>query len=92
MINGNVQAFIEGLYYGDERFFLYNGMKYFIQGYYENEKPILVLYVLEPADNDFKWQAISDNNDYPVAEFENAKIWGGKSFWEAEKDMTWVDC
>ena len=92
MINGNAHAFVEGLHYGDERFFLYNGMKYFIQGYYENDKPMLVLYILDPADNDFKWQVVSDNDDYPVSEFENAKIWDGKSFWEAEKDMTWVDC
>ena len=92
MINGNAHAFVEGLHYGDERFFLYNGMKYFIQGYYENDKPMLVLYILDPADNDFKWQVVSDNDDYPVSEFENAKIWNGKSFWEVEKDMTWVDC
>lgn len=92
MINGNVNEFMDGLYYGDERFFLYDGKKYFIQGYFENEKPTLELYVLEPLDDDFHWRVFSDNKDYPVSKFEEAKIFGGKTFWEIEKDVEWVDC
>ena len=92
MINGNVQEFVEGLHYGDERFFLYNGKKYFIQGYFENEKPMLELYVLEPPDSDFEWRVFSDDKNYPVAEFEEAKIFDVKSIWEIEKEIEWVDC
>ncbi|MCM1523374.1 MAG: hypothetical protein NC120_02840 [Ruminococcus sp.] len=92
MINGDVKEFINGLYYGDERFFTYNKSKYFIQGYSQNQKPMLVLYVLEPADNNFKWQAVSENSDYPVSEFEEAKIFNGKTFWEAEQEIEWLDC
>ena len=32
MLNGDVNEFVDGLYYGDERVFLYKGQKYFIQG------------------------------------------------------------
>ena len=95
MINGDAREFIDGLHYGDERFFLYNGKKYFIQGYYDsstNEKPMLEVYVLEPDDNDFEWRAFSKDNNYPVAEFESAKILDGKTFWEVEKEIEWVDC
>ena len=92
MINGSAIEFIEGLHYGDERFFLYNGNKYFIQGYFENKKPMLELYVIEASDNDFEWRAFSEDNNYPVEEFENAKIFDGKNFWEVEKDIEWVDC
>ena len=74
MINGNANEFIEGLYYGDERFFLYDGMKYFIQGYFENEKPMLEVYVLEPSDSNFEWRVFSNNKNYPVLEFEEAKM------------------
>ena len=35
MINGNANEFIDGLYYGDERFFMYNQKKYFIEGWTE---------------------------------------------------------
>jgi hypothetical protein len=87
-----VTEFIDGLHYGDERFFLYNGNKYFIQGYTENAKPLLVLYILEDPNNDFKWQAISTDKNFPVADFENAAIFNGKTFWEVEKDIEWVDC
>lgn len=92
MINGNVREFIDGLHYGDERFFIYDKCKYFIQGYFINEKPLLELYILEPEDNDFKWWAVSKDNNYPVTEFENAKLFNGKSFWEVEKNIEWVDC
>lgn len=34
MINGDVKEFIDGLYYGDERFFTFKGCKYFLQGEY----------------------------------------------------------
>lgn len=91
MINGDVNEFIDGLYYGDERFFLYNGRKYFIQGYYINGKPMLELYVLESSENDFSWQRISTDNNYPVADFESEKLFDGKSFWEIENDLEWVD-
>ncbi len=37
MINGDANEFVNGVYYGDERFFLYDGKKCFIQGYFENE-------------------------------------------------------
>lgn len=43
MINGNVNEFVSGLYYGDERWFLLNNKKYFIQGWVENDKFTLIL-------------------------------------------------
>lgn len=91
MINGDVKDFINGLHYGDERFFIYDNKKYFIQGYIENEQPVLEIYVLDPIDCDFKWRALSPNNSYPVLEFENAKIFNNKSFWDVEKEIEWVD-
>ena len=74
MINGDVNDFIDGLYYGDERFFIFKGSKYFLQGYYVEGKPMLELYVLKPADSNFEWRAISENESYPVPEFENAHL------------------
>lgn len=28
---------------------------------------------------------------YPVESFLEAKIWNGKSFWDVEQDIEWVD-
>ena len=92
MINGNTQEFIDGLYYGGERFFIYDGNKYFIQGYCEDEIFKLELYIIENAENDFEWHVCSQNAQYLVNAFENAKIFNGKTFWDVEKDIEWVDC
>ena len=53
MINGDAREFIDGLHYGDERFFCYKGYKYFIQGYYIDGKPLLEMYAIESEDNNF---------------------------------------
>ncbi len=92
MINGDAKEFIDGLYYGDERFFIYNKSKYFIQGYYTGEKPMLEIFILEPSDSNFEWRVISENESYPVSEFENAKIFNEKTFWQVEQEIEWVDC
>lgn len=92
MINGDVNEFIDGLYYGDERFFCYGGNKYFLQGYYVDGKPMLELYVVENPAVNLEWRMISNNGEYPVEGFENAQIFNGKSFWEIEKEIEWVDC
>lgn len=33
--NGNVREFIDHIHYGDEFWFLYNGTKYFLEGWIE---------------------------------------------------------
>jgi hypothetical protein len=91
VINGEAREFIDGLHYGDERFFLYKGKKYFIQGFYKDGKPMLEVYIFEPSDSKFEWRAFSEDSSYPVAEFENAKIFDGKTFWDVEQEIEWVD-
>lgn len=91
MIHDDVNEFIDGLHYGEERFFLYDGNKYFLQGRYVERKPMLELYVIENPAVDFEWHMTSDDGEYPVEAFENAKIFNGKSFWEIEKEIEWVD-
>ena len=91
MINGNVNEFIEGLYWGDERIFLYNGQKFFIQGYLKDEALTLFLDRWIPPADDYIWNKAGDRNNYPVEDFLNAKIFDGKSFWEVEQEIEWVD-
>ena len=91
MKNVDVNVFIDGLHYGDERFFRYDGNKYFLQGYCVDGKPMLELYIIENPEMDFEWHMTSYNGEYPVEEFENTKIFKGKFFWEIEKEIEWVD-
>ena len=92
MIDGDPKEFVEDLHYGDERIFLYDGHRYFIQGYTtEDGKLALEIFGLDPDNFDYLWTVSSDDKNYPVAEFERAPIFNGKTFWEAEKDIQWVD-
>ena len=53
---------------------------------------MLELYIIENPEMDFEWRVISENDEYPVEEFENAKIFNGRSFWEIETEIEWIDC
>ena len=43
MIDGNVNEFVDNLYYGSEMYFVFKGIKYFIQGWCKNGIHHLVL-------------------------------------------------
>jgi hypothetical protein len=70
LINGSAKEFIEGLHYGDERSFLWNGRKYFIHGFFENEKPMLELYILESSDSDFECRVFLCEQDLGCSPYE----------------------
>ena len=53
MKNGNVQEFVDHIHYGDELWFLYNGTKYFLEGWIENDILELVLYEMKENGQDY---------------------------------------
>ena len=92
MINGNLKEFIDGLYYGDERVFVYHNIKYFIQGFFEEEQYKLMLDIWEPksSNTSYIWEK-GDKNGYPVEKFLKEKLFEGKTFLDIEQDIEWVD-
>ena len=91
MINGNVNEFVEHIYYGDELVFIYDNKKFFFQGWYEDGINILTLDMFEPSSDDYIWIMKDKNKKKLAEEFLKAKVFNGKSFWEIEKEITWVD-
>ena len=94
MINGNINDFIDKITYGDEVIFTYQGKKFFIQGYRENDvdgKCILYLSQLEPPVDGYFGVYKGGERLYPVNEFLNTPIWNGKTFMDIEKNVEWVD-
>ncbi len=91
MINGNINEFIDKLVYGDEVTFVFEGKKFFVQGYPDDGIYTLYLDQWEPPADDYIFICRGSDKDYPVNEFLEAKIWDGKSFWEIEKEVEWVD-
>ena len=49
----------------------------------------LCLYEMTNKGKTYVWKGDSDH--YPVEAFLKAKIWNGKSFWDIEQDIEWVD-
>lgn len=118
MINGNINEFISGLYYGDERVFVYNGVKYFIQGYMCDNALTLFLDIWDSVSSDsfpleddyddydrkikasentvkaykYYWRQAGDKHNYPVEQFLQTPLFDGKTFWEVEQEIEWVDC
>ena len=95
MINGNVNEFIDGLYYGDERWFIYRKIKYFIQGWVKDGKYTLMLDQMnpDPGSDWCLWEETKDEskNGEVVESFLASKIFDGKTFWEVEHEIEWVD-
>lgn len=92
MIDGNVNEFVDYIHDGAELVFLYKGQKFFLQGFFEDEKYTLVLDRWEPPADDYIWVGVGGSKGFPVKEFLDAPIWDGRTFWEVERQMQWVDC
>ncbi len=92
MINGNPSEFINMIYTCQDIVFIYNNVKYWFQGYMTESGVHMEVFQTEPAKDEYVWeyngQSISDGQ----MAFQEAKIFNGKSFWEVEADIEWVDC
>lgn len=89
MINGNVSEFVNHIYYGDELWFKFEGEKFFLEGW--NNDGILELTLFEMKENGMKYVWKGNSKQYPAEDFLDAPIWNGKTFWEVENEIEWVD-
>lgn len=95
MKDGNVNEFIDKLYYEDH-YVLYNGSKYFFNGcrlkFDSNGKVVRVIPEIYDISNDKTLFSVQEAFAAECIEaFENSPIWDGKTFWAIEDQMQWVD-
>lgn len=91
MINGNIDEFVDKLWGGEEVIYTYNGKKYFSQGYtQENGEYHFELAMWEPK-TEVLWEIDGHTNQESLDAFLKEPLFDGKTFWEAEKEMEWVD-
>lgn len=91
MINGNIDEFVDKLWGGEELVFIYNGKKYFSQGYVtDNGKYYFELQLWEPQ-SDVLWSVSGLSNQESLERFFKEPLFDGKTFWDVEKDIEWVD-
>lgn len=91
MINGNPATFIDTVYSGQEIFFLYSGKKYMYQGYTVNGVCRMEIQQHIPWSSELVWHTQSSSMQECLEEFEKAPIFNGKSFWDVESEIEWVD-
>ncbi|MCR5261237.1 MAG: hypothetical protein K6C94_05310, partial [Candidatus Gastranaerophilales bacterium] len=93
--NGNTNEFFDNMYHGDEFEISCKEKQYFIQSYYNDFKiythEIIVKQTNPKIDNDTIFECKSNNPQQNIEDFQNAKIFEGKSFWEVEQEITWID-
>ena len=93
---GNVKEFVDNLTIQDEMVRYDNHLYYFYAVRYNEDKGKYYISVDQFGNTIYDFQKqicyyeasnISDCIEYLLSE----KIWNGKSFWEVEQDMIWVD-
>ena len=93
MINGNANDFIDRIYTCQDTVFIYNEKKYWFQGYMSDEKAVhMEIFQTEPPMDGFIWEYDGASITEGQEAFQTAQIFDGKTFWEAEQDIEWVDC
>ena len=95
MINGKASNFIECLSYEDN-YAIFRGNKYFFNGCQTTKDSLgeVICVKLEVYDLTSKttiYSVTKKTVSECLAAFQYAKIWNGKSFWDVEQDIEWVD-
>ena len=92
MEDGNVNEFLEKITYQEEAL-LFKGEKYFFNGWGPIGHAKLDVELLDQDDlwvrNVFHIEGRTMQEC--VDEMTKAPIWDGKTFWEAESEMTWTE-
>ena len=94
MINSRYSEFLDKLYYGEEIVFVYQGKKYFIQGYYSADLSVATMELAEVTGKPFEsflWEHHARNLQECAKVFLNAQIWDGKSFAQIQRYVIWSD-
>jgi hypothetical protein len=93
MIDGNPYEFIETAYTGQDIVFLFNGKKYWFQGY-TKEDGIAHMEITQyspEVEEDLIWEVECNTMEECMKALQEDKIFNEKTFWEVEQEIQWVD-
>ena len=94
MKDADVNYFLDTLYY-DDHTVIYNGKKYFFNAVGTDENGISHFEIYKYGLNGENFEVVYSISDPDVevcaTDFIDKKIFDGKSFWEAESEMTEID-
>ena len=92
MIDGNPNRFLEVIASGQDITYKFKGDIYWYQGYNKGDKFRMEIYRYIPLqETGFTWECERDTYLDCYNEFIKAPIFDGKTFWEVEQEIEWVD-
>ena len=92
MTGGSPKDFLDRIYSCQDTVFIYAGIKYWFQGYMPNESVVhMEVTQYEPPKDEHIWEYNGNTIEECRDAFVNARIFNGKTFWQAEQDIEWVD-
>ncbi len=90
-IYGNNNEFVDKLLDGEEVIYTYNGKKYFSQGYTQENSEYYFELVMWKPKTEVLWSIEGHTHQESFDAFLKEPLFDGKTFWECEKEMEWVD-
>lgn len=94
MIDGNARDFLNKLYYEDH-YVIFSGEKYFLNGCQTEKKKdgtkSVRLEVYNLTQDTTVFSVTKTTAVDCIEAFEEASIWNGRTFWEIESEIIWVD-
>ena len=91
MINGNIDEFVEKLLDGEEVIYVYHGKKYFSQGYNLDDGTYYFELQQWGSEASVLWSVEGLDRPASLDAFLKEPLFDGKTFWECEKEIEWVD-
>lgn len=92
MINGNPNEFVDRIYSCQDTIFIYNGIKYWFQGYMPTSDTVhMEIFQYQPSSEKYLWTYDAKNIEECYHAFLDAPIFDGKTFWDVEMNIAWVD-
>lgn len=92
MIGGNPKGFINRIYSCQDTVFIYKGIKYWFQDYMPDKNSVhMEIFQSQPPSDNNLWEYNGNSISDGQPAFLDAPIFDGKTFREAESDISWVD-
>lgn len=91
MINGNPNEFLEKVATGADITYKYKGNIYWFQGYNKGDKFRMEIYKYIPLEDGYVWECDGDTYIECLNRFIDDPVFDGKTFWEVEQEIEWVD-
>lgn len=92
MIGGNPNEFLDSIYNCSDTIYIYEGKKYWSHGWMLDEDTVhMEVFQYNPSSEDIIWEYNGKNLEEALEEYVEARIFDGKTFWEVEHEIEWVD-